>query len=249
MLTISKLADLVGVTPRAIRHYHRVGLLPEPPRRANGYRSYGPAQLIRLTRIRRMQEIGLGLAEIGRLLGDAAEPGDMRAALRCLDEELARRERAIADKREQIAALLAGPDDVTLPPPLAHVLDRAQALGADPADLAREREALALVVLLSPEQVPHLVRLYEQMLGDAPALVALTRRFSALADADADAATTGAEVTSLAAAMITTLRGLDMGAGEGDAGRYAIFEAYLTETLSPPQRRCAELIAKGLSCD
>ncbi len=55
MLTISELADLTGVTPRAIRHYHRVGVLPEPPRRANGYRSYGPTHLIRLMHVRRMQ--------------------------------------------------------------------------------------------------------------------------------------------------------------------------------------------------
>ena len=46
MLVISELANLVGVTVRTVRHYHRLGLLPEPERRGNGYRSYGPADLI-----------------------------------------------------------------------------------------------------------------------------------------------------------------------------------------------------------
>ncbi|GFE20616.1 MerR family transcriptional regulator [Streptomyces nigrescens] len=34
------MAALVGFTTRAMRHYHHVGLLPEPERRPNGYRAY-----------------------------------------------------------------------------------------------------------------------------------------------------------------------------------------------------------------
>ena len=34
MLTISQLASYAGVTVRAVRHYHQVGLLPEPARDA-----------------------------------------------------------------------------------------------------------------------------------------------------------------------------------------------------------------------
>ena len=32
MLTISQLAAYAGVTVRAVRHYHQIGLLPEPER-------------------------------------------------------------------------------------------------------------------------------------------------------------------------------------------------------------------------
>jgi hypothetical protein len=35
---IGELAGLVGISTRAIRHYHRIGLLAEPARKANGYR-------------------------------------------------------------------------------------------------------------------------------------------------------------------------------------------------------------------
>ena len=34
MLTISQLATYAGVTVRAVRHYHQIGLLPEPERDA-----------------------------------------------------------------------------------------------------------------------------------------------------------------------------------------------------------------------
>ncbi|MEQ3553652.1 WhiB family transcriptional regulator [Pseudonocardia nematodicida] len=33
-----QLAELAGTTVRAVRHYHEVGLLDEPARRANGYK-------------------------------------------------------------------------------------------------------------------------------------------------------------------------------------------------------------------
>jgi DNA-binding transcriptional MerR regulator len=39
-MRIGELAGLVGISTRAIRHYHRVGLLAEPARKANGYREY-----------------------------------------------------------------------------------------------------------------------------------------------------------------------------------------------------------------
>ncbi|WP_157880243.1 MerR family DNA-binding transcriptional regulator, partial [Streptomyces katrae] len=38
-MRIGEIAALVGVTTRAVRHYHHVGLLPEPGRRANRYRA------------------------------------------------------------------------------------------------------------------------------------------------------------------------------------------------------------------
>ncbi len=253
MLTISELANLVGVTPRTIRHHHRLGVLPEPPRRSNGYRSYGPAHLIRLTRIRQMQQIGLGLAEIGRLLdraggdagtGDGVEPADIRTALTALDDDLARQQREITRRRERIASLLAGPADVTLPAELAALLDEMVALGADPAHVAGERDALTLVATMYPEQVPALVRLYRAVLADNPDLGALSRRFSTLADADpADPA-----VEELADELVTALRRLHSGDRRGDgAAMPPILDAYLDEALSPAQRRCAELVGKAFA--
>ena len=36
-MRIGEIAGLVGISTRAIRHYHHVGLLAEPARKANGY--------------------------------------------------------------------------------------------------------------------------------------------------------------------------------------------------------------------
>ena len=52
MLTIGQLASYAGVTIRAVRHYHHIGLLPEPERDASGYRTYDAAAVVRLIRIR-----------------------------------------------------------------------------------------------------------------------------------------------------------------------------------------------------
>lgn len=69
-MRIGELADVVGVTTRTVRHYHRVGLLPEPPRQANGYRVYGIRDAMRLARARRLIELGLSLDEAADVLED-----------------------------------------------------------------------------------------------------------------------------------------------------------------------------------
>jgi DNA-binding transcriptional MerR regulator len=239
VLTISELAELAGVTPRAIRHYHRIGVLPEPPRRGNGYRTYGPADLIRLTRIRRMQDVGLSLAEIGRLEADAAE-GGTRAALLALDAELARRQEELTRRRAAVAAVLAGPGDLALPAELGVLLDRAAALGLPAEAVAVERDALALLVALYPDRVPKLVELYGQALGD-DRLVRLGLRFTALADAPAD----DPAVAALAAELAEALRGR-AGQGPAEDGRVDVMSTYFQQALSPAQQRCAELVGKEL---
>ena len=68
MLTIGQLADYVGVTVRAIRHYHQRGLLPEPERDASGYRRYGADAVVDLIRIKTLAAAGVPLARINTLL-------------------------------------------------------------------------------------------------------------------------------------------------------------------------------------
>jgi DNA-binding transcriptional MerR regulator len=70
---IGELAGLVGISTRAIRHYHRIGLLAEPERKANGYREYSLRDAVELARVRRLTELGLSLDEVGdALAGDAS---------------------------------------------------------------------------------------------------------------------------------------------------------------------------------
>ena len=245
MLAISELADLVGVTPRTIRHYHRLGLLPEPVRGANGYRRYGPGDLIRLSRIRRMQETGLSLADIGRLLdGDTAQTHESgaRAALLALDEQLAARQRELQSRREAIAAVLAGPGDLTLPPQLAALLDRLAATNIPAQALALERDSLALLVALRPEQIPAIVGLYQDVLDGDAELIALGNRFAAMIGTAAD----DPAVVTLAAELATALR-RRIPLGDPHDGMPAVATAFLNENLSAAQRRCVDLIGKEFS--
>ncbi|MYY83902.1 MULTISPECIES: MerR family transcriptional regulator [unclassified Streptomyces] len=61
---IGDAALFVGSTPRAIRHYHEIGLLPEPERGGDGRRRYGYEDMIRLLWIRRMADAGIALDDI-----------------------------------------------------------------------------------------------------------------------------------------------------------------------------------------
>jgi DNA-binding transcriptional MerR regulator len=67
-LTVSALADTVGLSADTVRYYERVGLLPEPARSAAGYRLYDQAAVGRLRLIKGAQRAGLRLREIGELL-------------------------------------------------------------------------------------------------------------------------------------------------------------------------------------
>jgi DNA-binding transcriptional MerR regulator len=112
-----QLADLAGTTVNTVRHYHQVGLLPEPERRSNGYKQYTVPHLVRLLRIRRLVDLGVPLSRIDSMedppRADSPAPaedreGSVPATLRELDEELASRIAQLEEARTQIRALLEG---------------------------------------------------------------------------------------------------------------------------------------------
>ena len=67
-LTIGRLAKQAGVNLETVRFYERRGLLPKPPRTVSGYRLFPADAARRLRFIRRAQELGFSLTEIGELL-------------------------------------------------------------------------------------------------------------------------------------------------------------------------------------
>ncbi|MEU3202643.1 MerR family transcriptional regulator [Streptomyces cyaneofuscatus] len=76
---IGDAAAFAGTTPRAIRHYHAIGLLPEPERGGDGRRRYGHQDMIRLLWIRRMAGAGIALDDIrDALTADTGTAGDDR---------------------------------------------------------------------------------------------------------------------------------------------------------------------------
>lgn len=66
--TIGQLAGRLGLNPRTIRYYERIGLLPEPERTHAGYRLYTSADEERLRFIKSAQRMGLNLGEIKETL-------------------------------------------------------------------------------------------------------------------------------------------------------------------------------------
>jgi MerR family transcriptional regulator, mercuric resistance operon regulatory protein len=66
--TIGQLAKVAGVNVETIRYYERRGLISQPPKPAEGYRTYPNATLARIFFIKRAQELGFTLKEINKLL-------------------------------------------------------------------------------------------------------------------------------------------------------------------------------------
>ncbi|QSQ18892.1 heavy metal-responsive transcriptional regulator [Pyxidicoccus parkwayensis] len=67
-LRISELATAAGVGIPTLRFYERKKLLPAPRRTQSGYRVYEPRHVTRVRFIRRAQELGFSLREVGALL-------------------------------------------------------------------------------------------------------------------------------------------------------------------------------------
>ncbi|MFJ4873936.1 MerR family transcriptional regulator [Streptomyces sp. NPDC088745] len=115
-LTVGRAAALVGVSVKTLHHWDGIGLVRPRSRTRAGYRVYGAEDVARLHRVLVYRELGLPLAEIGRILDD---PGaDARTHLRRqraqLTERVARLERMIVAVDRMLAA--SGPGGMRLTP-------------------------------------------------------------------------------------------------------------------------------------
>ncbi len=85
--SVKAVAEITGITIRALHHYDEIGLL-SPGRASNGYRTYTDDDLLRLQQILVYRELGLPLERVKALLDDPSF--DVRKAL--------------ADQRNQLLA-------------------------------------------------------------------------------------------------------------------------------------------------
>ncbi|MDG9701890.1 MerR family transcriptional regulator [Streptomyces sp. DH37] len=201
-MRIGELAALAGVTTRTVRHYHHLGLLPEPARRANGYREYGLRDAVALARVRRLTGLGLGLEEVRDVL-TAGEPDagrELREVLEELDADLARQEEALRERRARVRGLLelAGrgelPAEGPVSPELAALFgEMARATsrlpGPEPATAVRERELLALMDAAPDGGGREVVAALGSLGGDPAAMDRMYEvyaLFDELAEADVD---------------------------------------------------------------
>ena len=170
MLTISQLAAYAGVTVGAVRHYHHIGLLPEPERDASGYRRYGAMAVVSLIKIRTLANAGVPLSQIAELL--QADAAAFAEAVRRIDDQLRDEVERLETSRKQIAQLAAG-DSLLVPPEVGCYLDRLRQIGASERVVEGERDGWILLAARWPDQIrewmpdklaqledPRLVRLY-----------------------------------------------------------------------------------------
>lgn len=169
MLTIGQLAAYAGVTTRAVRHYHQVGLLPEPERDTSGYRTYTAPAVVRLIRIRTLAEAGVPLARVQELL--AADEDGFATAVGEIDTRLRGEIRQLQEHRRRIAKLAAG-DSLALPASVTEYLDRMRALGAPELMVEMERDAWILISAQLPDRIDEFMVEKQAQLADP-----LMRRF------------------------------------------------------------------------
>lgn len=162
-LTISQLAAHVGVTVRAVRHYHARGLLLEPPRDASGYRRYGAQAVVDLIRIKTLADAGVPLARIRQLL-DAA-PAEFAAAVTSIDRNLKSKIREMQQHRRRLGELAQG-ERLFLPADIVDILDQLRAIGVSERTVQIERDGWILVNALLPQSQTEWVADKKKALAD-----------------------------------------------------------------------------------
>lgn len=108
MYGIGLVARLAQVSVRTLRHYDNLGLLkPSHVDPFTGYRYYTPEQVVRLHRILVLRDLGVPLAEIGRLIDDDVTVEQLRGILRLRQAEARAQLAAQAEQLRRVEIRLA----------------------------------------------------------------------------------------------------------------------------------------------
>src|SRR5436190_21369893 len=105
-LTIGKVAAIAGASPKAIRHYESLGLMPAPRRRGK-YRIYSDQDVFLVHVLKHGQTLGFRLSEMRELVNAkiARRSFPLRLANALFDRKRAAIEDEIGRLRELIARL------------------------------------------------------------------------------------------------------------------------------------------------
>jgi len=243
------LATLAQVSVRTLRHYHQVGVLPEPERSRNGYREYTVHDVVRLLRIKRLAALGIPLERMPAMLdNDADSQTDLLDQLDTdIDAQIARLQ---AQKTLIGLARLneAAPD---LPPELAQSLARFAASGASPEMNRMDRDQVILLAHLAGDDgIDRLAQVYGRLAEPdvLTGVAAFNRRFEELAD---DASDT--EVEALVTGFVEQFAPLMAELGDGndeplfdEAAAATLFDAYQADVLNHAQRRTLAQLTERL---
>ena len=240
MLTIGQLAAYAGVTVRAVRHYHQIGLLPEPERDASGYRRYGATAVVSLIKIRTLANAGVPLSEIGQML--EADASTFAEAVQRIDSHLRDEVERLETSRKQIAQLTAA-DSLALPPEVIYYLDRLREIGVSQRMVEAERDGWILIAARWPERVREWMPGKLAQLDD-PQIVRLYRLLSEISEGDAGDHSRLQEVADLMAALSEQAHSsgdFDLDDGVHDDLPFDLLDAFAVES-DPRAERLMDLM-------
>ena len=245
MLTISQLAGYAGVTVRAVRHYHKIGLLPEPRRDRSGYRSYDTAAIVRLIRIHTLADAGVPLAQVQDLLD--ASPAEFAGSVEEIDKKLRAEIRRLQRTRERLAGLAAG-EQLTLPPSVVGYLDRLRGLGVEERYIELERDAWIMLAAKVPHLIDAIMASKHEQLDD-PDMVRLYHLISGAMDWPADDPRVVEIVDILDRLMIRAMRAGALSAESSgsfvDDQLAELLDATMLETAPAAERVLALMAERG----
>lgn len=232
-LRIGELAELAATTPRAIRHYHRLGLLAEPERDESGYRRYGPRHLVRLVRIRRLRSVGMPLQRIAENVGTDSTDIDLASTLRSLADEIEQQIRGLTDLRARVLDIAASGSLSDPATTWEAELRRHDVLEQSVELPPAEQTAARLIDSLHPEGIQGMIDQTASLFSDPSVrqrLGALLDRFEALPDdaSDETIAALAADYAAAVPAPATRPPTIDTGT----------MERLLGGRLSPVKLRC-----------
>lgn len=257
------IACLSGVTVRTLRHYHQIGILPEPPRLENGYRNYGVVDVARVLRIKRLASLGFSLEQIGSILkeegaGGSRIPNETSKLLDDIDNELKAQISQLEERRRIVSLLRRELDEggsvLEASAPIRDHVSRMVELGANSKTTIAELHQLLLVDNLEEgssvlDDVLGLYQLMEER-GIMTEYIALTNEALTLPD------NAGEKACSELATRITTLLSPVIAEylGSGSLGNWdeadplleRLIRSYDAETLSPLQAKLSRLAEKGI---
>jgi DNA-binding transcriptional MerR regulator len=166
-LSVGEVARLAGVSTRTVRHYHAVGLLPEPYRDSHDYRRYTSRDLITLVRAVRLRALGMPLPQVAARLSDSSEVGgsasDPLVALADeLDDEITR----LAATRDRLRELASSGVFDQPVQALTRALRESGVIGASDELRTGQEWAAALLDAVHPEGMSGVLSQASGLLSD-----------------------------------------------------------------------------------
>lgn len=103
-LTIGQLAQQTGVPAKTIRFYEEIGLIVQPERSSNGYRTYPESRIAELVLIKNVRALGLSIPQIKRLML-GCPGGDCSHSAAYIDKEITEYTKELTTKIDQMTHL------------------------------------------------------------------------------------------------------------------------------------------------